>query len=390
MAASDQPRRGSGPEPGSSRGARAAFSVERGDGRLLLGGDLGLPVAARLWRDLHTLSRAAPPPRLDLDLGGVAAVDGAAMALLVELRAELATRGIECEIVGASRRLEPLVHLYGGHAPPRLRATPARTGWLERLGRATVDAGRGLELAVAFVGAIVAALGGVLRRPASGNWRAVPSLAERAGIDGVPIVLLLDFLVGFVMGYQSADQLALYGAHAFVADVVGISVVRELSPLMTAIVVSGRSGAAFAAEIGTMRVSEEIDALRTMGFCPVRYLVLPRVAALALVGPVLTLLGDIVGVAGGALVGVIKLDIGPTAYLAELRTAIFPADVATGLVKGAAFGVAIALIGCHHGFATTGGAAGVGRRTTATVVTCLFTIVVLDTLFTVFFRMLGL
>jgi phospholipid/cholesterol/gamma-HCH transport system permease protein len=166
-------------------------------------------------------------------------------------------------------------------------------------------------------------------------------------------------------------------------------VTRELAPLMTAIIVSGRSGASFAAEIGTMRVGEEIDALRTLGLAPVRFLVLPRVVALALVTPALTMLGDVVGVLGGAAVGASSLGITPAAYLSELRTAVFPWDVITGLIKSFAFGIAIALIGCQQGFATRGGAAGVGDRTTATVVICLFMIVIIDTLFTVLFRVFG-
>src|SRR5581483_10399324 len=171
------------------------------------------------------------------------------------------------------------------------------------------------------------------RRPKSVDWRSVPALAERAGMDGVTIVLLLNFLVGFVMAFQSARQLQNYGANVYVADVVGISVTRELAPLMTAIIMSGRSGAAFAAELGTMRVSEEIDALRTMGFAPAPFLILPRVIALAMIAPVLTLIGDIVGVAGGAVVAASSLDVSPRGYLAELKSAIFVSDVWTGLVK---------------------------------------------------------
>ena len=188
----------------------------------------------------------------------------------------------------------------------------------------------------------------------------VPSLAERAGVDGVPIVLLLNFLVGFVMAFQSARQLKLYGANVYVADVVGISVTRELAPLMTAIIMSGRSGAAFAAELGSMRVSEEIDALRTMGFAPAPYLILPRMVALAMVAPVLTLLADIVGVTGGMAVGVSSLDVSARGYLAELRTAVVASDVWTGLVKSVAFGTAIGFIGCEQGFSTRGAAEGVG------------------------------
>lgn len=330
------------------------------------------------------------PRQLDVDLTDVTFVDGAIMALLVALRADLVGRGVACELIGASERFQELISLYQGDAAPTPTAKPRRPRVLEEVGSLASGVGSSIASAIQFLGDLTAALWGVLERPATGNWKAVVTLAERAGADGVPIIVLLNFLVGFVMAFQSSHQLELYGANVFVADVVGISITRELAPLMTAIIVSGRSGAAFAAELGTMKVSEEIDALRTMGFAPERYLVLPRVAALAVVTPVLTLLGDVVGVAGGAVVGTLSLDVSPRAYLSELRTAVFAWDLGTGLIKSVAFGIAIALIGCRQGFITRGGAAGVGRRTTTTVVLCLFAIVLLDTLFTVFFRMLRL
>jgi phospholipid/cholesterol/gamma-HCH transport system permease protein len=370
--------------------AHDPFAVRPQGTALALSGELRLADASRLWKRLMKLTRTARPRQLDLDLRDVTFVDGAVMALLVELRSELVSRGVACEIVGASDRFQALIALYGGDAAPAPVAEPRRAGALEEVGAFASGVGVSVISAIQFLGDLVSALWGVLRRPATGNWRAIITLSERAGADGVPIIVLLNFLVGFVMAYQSSHQLEIYGANVFVADVVGISITRELAPLMTAIIVSGRSGAAFAAELGTMKVSEEIDALRTMGFAPSRYLVLPRVAALALVTPVLTLLGDVVGVAGGAVVGALSLGVSPRAYLAELQTAVFGWDLGTGLFKSVAFGIAIAVIGCRQGFKTHGGAAGVGRGTTTTVVLCLFAIVLLDTLFTVFFRMLRL
>ncbi len=367
-----------------------AFAIRQHGTVVSLAGELRLADASRVWMRLWKLTHGVRPRELDLDLSDVTFVDGAVMALLVELRADLVNRGVRCELVGASERFQELIVLYQGDVAPTAISKPSRPRFLEEVGTLASGAGAGVLSALQFLGDLTSALWGVLRRPATGNWRAVITLSERAGADAVPIIVLLNFLVGFVMAYQSSHQLELYGANVFVADVVGISITRELAPLMTAIIVSGRSGAAFAAELGTMKVSEEIDALRTMGFAPSRYLVLPRVAALALVTPVLTLLGDVVGVAGGAVVGALSLGVSPRAYMAELETAVFGWDLGTGLIKGVAFGIAIAVIGCRQGFKTRGGAAGVGRGTTTTVVLCLFAIVLLDTLFTVFFRMLRL
>ena len=367
----------------------SGWQIVRTGAGLKLVGELRMVHATSVWRTLRSLADERAEGTLDIDLTDAVIVDGAIMSLLVELRATLSARNISSEIVGASERLKPIVHLYRGDEPPRPRAKPVQTRAITRLGAAMQRLFESLRRLMIFLGETVAAVRGFFGGPAPVNWREIPFLASRAGADGIPIVLLLNFLVGFVMAFQSARQLKLYGANIYVADVVGISVMRELARLMTAIIMSGRSGAAFAAELGSMRVSEEIDALKTMGFAPGPYLILPRVVALALVAPVLTLLGGVVGVAGGAAVAVSSLGVSARGYQAELQTALAPSDVWTGLVKSVAFGIAIAFIGCQQGFATRGAAEGVGRSTTTTVVSCLFAIVVLDTLFTLFFQTLG-
>jgi len=193
-----------------------------------------------------------------------------------------------------------------------------------------------------------------------------------------------------VTGFQAAIQLKQFGANIFVADLVGLSITRELAPLMTAIIVAGRSGAAFSAELGTMRVSEEIDALRTLGFDPYQFLVFPRVVALVLVLPLLTILADLVGIAGGLLVALTSLDLTTSAYLLEVQKAVNVWDVSSGCLKTAVFGLNIALIACQRGLATQGGAEGVGRSTTSAVVSSLFAIVVVDAIFTVLFNAAGM
>ena len=351
-----------------------------------LAGELRIADAAQIWQ---TLGAVAEPPgdHLDLDLHGVELVDGAIMSLLVDTRSALAARGTRPEIIGAPPRVAPLVHLYGGDQPPVTEEViEARTSIIAQLGGAVEQIGRRLRELLVFAGQLTGSLFGDVRHV---NWRAVPHLVERAGTDGIPIVIVLDFLVGFVMAYQSAVQLKLFGANIYVADLVGIAVTRELAPLMTAIIIAGRSGAAYAAELGTMRVSEEIDALRTMGFRPISYLVTPRTITLAIVAPVLTLLGAVAGVLGGMVVGAMSLGVTPHGYFAELQTILDLSDVWTGLVKSVGFGIAIAFIGCRQGLSARGAAQGVGRSTTSTVVACLFAIVVIDTLFTVVFRGFG-
>ena len=361
-----------------------------GKGGILLSGDMRMSDALTIWNALKAAVPADPGRKLNIDISDVASMDGGVMSLLVNLRSELATRGVTAEIVGGSERLGELIRLYGGDAEPKKRHKPrAPEGFVVQVGRATSEILAELRQVIAFFGSFVAAAAGVIRAPRTGNLRDIKPLVAKAGADAVPIVLLINFLVGFVMGFQSARQLQSYGANIFVADIVGLAVTRELAPLMTAIIVCGRSGAAFAAELGTMKVSEEIDALSSLGLGPMRYLVFPRVMALMIVVPLLTMIGNFVGVLGGLVVGSTSLDIGVTAYLNETRSAVKLWDIGTGLIKSAAYAGAVSLIACQQGFATSGGAEGVGKRTTSTVVISLFAIVLIDALLTVVFRVTG-
>jgi len=376
--------------PLEPRGKGPPFSIARADDALRLRGELRVDDAAAIWKGISDGLADAKQGRVDLDFSEVEVIDGAVMSLVVQARAELSARGVRAELVGANERVQALVHLYGGDEKPARRQRRKAEGFVEHVGRATADVLAALRGVVSFLGSMAAAVVGVLRKPRSGNFGEIPALVERTGADAIPIIVLLNFLLGFVMGFQAARQLEKYGANLYVADLVGISVTRELAPLMTAIIVCGRSGAAFAAELGTMRVSEEIDALRTMGFGPVRYLVLPRTLSLMIVVPILTLFGDIVGILGGLIVAATTLKVTPIAYLTESRLAITARDVESGLMKSVVFALAIGLIACQQGFATSGGAQGVGRRTTSTVVTSLFAIVLIDAVFTVLYRVVGI
>ena len=358
--------------------------------RVDLGGPLTIEEAPALWKHLsELLENSAGKTRVQIDNSGVTAIDGACTALLVHLRSELKTRRVHCEFTGGSPAVRRLVDLYGGRRRPKPRRTRRATSAIDQVGRTTVAMFAELVSVLDFFGRLVRAGWFSLRHPRQINFRDIGLTMERAGADAAPIVMLINFLIGFVMAYQSALQLKQFGANIFVADLVGLSVTRELGPLMTAIIVCGRTGAAFAAELGTMKVSEEVDALRTLGFMPLRYLVMPRVLGLLLVAPLLTLLADGVGILGGLLVGVLSLDITPLAYWGETIKVVRPWDVFSGVVKSGVFAGAIALISCQQGLATSGGAEGVGRRTTSAVVSILFALILLDALFTVVLGALG-
>ena len=324
------------------------------------------------------------------DLSQVNALDGGATALLLALKHELEAAGIPAELVGAHGGVQHMLDLYGSHAPrSSLRPPPTHIGILDQIGRDALGLfaeSRSLD----YLGDVAVATAAVVRSPRSLNWPDVWRVMDRAGADAVPILALLTFLVGLVTGFQAAIQLKQFGANIFVADLVALSITRELGPLMTAIILAGRSGAAFAAELGTMRVSEEVDALVTLGLDPYRFLVLPRVLALLVVAPLLTFLADLCGILGGLLVALITLDLTVNSYLRETQSALELWDVGSGLVKSVAFGMVIALIACQRGLAASGGADGVGRATTSAVVTSLFAIVLMDALFTILFNAFGL
>ena len=219
--------------------------------------------------------------------------------------------------------------------------------------------------------------------------RATVTQSVRAGVDSLPLVGLICFLVGMIMALQSAYQLRQLGATDLVAGLVAVSMTRELAPLLTAIVVTGRFGSAIAAELGTMKVTQEIDALQVMGLSPVSFLVVPRLVALVITMPCLAIFADVVGILGGQVIGVAGLGIGPDRYMALTLDSMVLQDVYTGLIKAASFGAIIGLVGCHEGLNTTGGAEEVGRSTTSAVVRSIVLIIAADLFATAIFYVRG-
>ncbi|HYP99013.1 MAG TPA: ABC transporter permease, partial [Polyangiaceae bacterium] len=331
--------------------------------RIALGGRITIEDAAALWKRVsETLAHTETVLEVEVDLSRIQMIDGACMALLVQFRTDLRARKVRCEFVGGSADVRRIVDLYGGRRKPR-RATAKRrpVSAIAQVGTATLNLIGEAKQILDFLGRLVMSTLQVLRQPKSLNLRDVGLTIERAGADAAPIVLLINFLIGFVMAYQSAAQLKQFGASIYVADLVGVSMTRELGPLMMAIIICGRSGAAFAAELGTMTVSEEVDALRTLGFLPLPFLVIPRMLGLILLAPILVLMADAVGICGGALVASLSLDINPQSFLIQLQSAVKASDIVSGVIKGTVFCAAIALISCQQGLATSGGAEGVGR-----------------------------
>ncbi len=256
--------------------------------------------------------------------------------------------------------------------------------------------GRGTVNALAYLGALARLGGRVAYFLFIAPFQGVQLRGQRAvhqamlvGVSALPIISLITFFVGVILGLQSAYELRKFGALNFVASAVGISVTRELGPLMTAIVVIGRSGSAFAAEIGTMKVTEEIDALETMALNPVHFLVTPKFLAMLVMMPCLTTWADFMGVLGGALFGVANAGFTLSSYFRATLDALYLRDIVTGLIKSVMFGVVITAVGCQEGFATGAGAEEVGRSTTSAVVMSIFLVIAVDLVFTALFYFTG-
>ncbi|MCB9876777.1 MAG: MlaE family lipid ABC transporter permease subunit [Planctomycetes bacterium] len=357
--------------------------------RLALAGDLSLQHGAALWRDLRqALARSGP---IRIDLSGVERVDGGAACMLLDLRAQRERGGAATEITGGGEGVMRLLELYGCPSGQACyKEAPACEPVLEQLGRMTVAAMRDAQRELDFVGGLLRSAVAAVRAPATVYWQSLGSLMERAGADAFPIATIIGFLLGLVLALQSSALLSTYGTDVLVADLVGLTVAKELGPLMTAIVVAGRSGAAYSAELGSMKVNEEIDALRVLGQDPLRFLVFPRVVALAAMMPLLTLWTDLMAMVGGMVGAVVKLDVTAFLYWHEMARNMDLADVFGGVFKSVFFGVAVALVACQRGLATREGAVGVGRSTTSAVVTSLLVLVLIDAVFAWVYSMVGM
>jgi phospholipid/cholesterol/gamma-HCH transport system permease protein len=323
--------------------------------------------------------------KIDLDFSGVESIDGGVAAVLVELRREAEARGIKIVIHGATGRVLELIRLYQdrGDTPPP-KAPPRRLPVLEEIGAATVRTAGSVKTVLSFLGEVTAASGRALTRPWTVRWRDTLKIAEQVGANGFPVIALVSLLVGFIIAFQSAGQLQKYGADLMIADLVALTIVREMGPLMACLITVARSGSAYTAELGTMKVTEEIDALRALGLSPVRFLVLPRMIAMVAVIPLLAIFSDVVGVLGGLIVAVTRLELTSTSYLSECQAALVPRDLLLGIGKSVAFAVAASFIACRRGLATRGGAEGVGRATTNSVVVMIVAVIGLDAVFAFF------
>ncbi|MDH3689168.1 MAG: MlaE family lipid ABC transporter permease subunit [Gammaproteobacteria bacterium] len=363
-------------------------------GKLLLtaGGRWDIENAGALDARLHRYADTASVD-VELDISAVDILDTAGAWLLYRTIDALRAKGLAVKVSGERPKTAAMLQQVSESYQPCETSPPRQNSLVrlvEELGAATL---RVVELAadfVTFFGRSIVVFMRTVLNPSRLRFTSMVFHMEQVGFNAIPIVALISFLIGVVIAYQGAIQLEQFGAQVFVVDLIAVSVLRELGVLLTAIVIAGRSGSAFTAELGTMKVNEEVDALRTLGLEPIEVLVLPRALALIVTLPLLTFFADLMGLLGGAMMAWITLDVTPSVFLDRLKDAVSLWSFWVGIIKAPVFALLIALVGCYEGMQVSGSAESVGQHTTRSVVESIFLVIVVDALFSIFFGVVGI
>lgn len=377
--------------PSSSAAAAADSATAQGilEGELLrirLGGRWRVTAPRPSWTEVVG---GCKPRRIRIELASdLERLDSALLLFTHEIREWCARRKIDCDVSALPAEITALCNKLTSatHAEP---AHDRRTNLLTSIGEATIEVIARTRGISAFLGECLLSFSRMVRRPGKFRWGDCSEEMQLCGAMALPIVGLISFLVGVIMAYQSAVLMRQFGADIFVANAVALVMAREMGAMMTGIILAGRTGAAFAATIGNMRANEEIDALSTFGIQPVDFLVLPRLVALGLMMPLLTLYANALGIVGGMGVAMVVLDIPPIPYWNQTVNALDLADIGTGLIKASCFGILVGLAGCHRGMNAERSASGVGRAATSAVVIGMLLIIIADAVFAVLFNAIG-
>jgi phospholipid/cholesterol/gamma-HCH transport system permease protein len=384
------------PTPGPGSAVAAKWQVEldpSADGavRIRLAGSWRLqdrlPTAASIYHEVE----AHGARRVVFDTEQLSGWDSGLLTFLVKLQQLIARANLETDPSRLPQGVQRLLRLAAA-VPERAgaRRGAAKDNILARIGTATRGHAAASVLVIRFLGEATLAFGRLLRGRARFRQGDLLAIMQEVGVQALPIISLISFLVGVILAFMGAIQLTQFGAQIFVANLVGIGMAREMAAMMVGIILAGRTGAAFAAQLGTMQVNEEIDALATLGLSPMEFLVLPRMLALILMTPLLCLYADLMGILGGALIGVTILDLPPITYLQQTQGAIRLTDFAGGLIKSAVYGAVVAIVGCLRGLQCGRSSAAVGLATTSAVVTSIVFIIVSMAVLTVVYNVLGI
>ena len=364
--------------------------AESGDGAVTLyfQGRMDASSAGGLVKELKVFLQTRLPHTLTIDLGKVTYLDDFGALVLVEAKKMLPDGERHFSLKNVSRDAARILSMLNfsmlGKREVFSKKRPANI--FVRLGEGTINCALDMKYMISFVGSVGLSLLHVCLHPKSLRKDDVFHYMQKTGVDALPIVGLISFLMGLIMAFMSSVQLQQFGANIYVASLVSLAMTRELGPIMTAIIVAGRSGSAYAAEIGTMKINEEIDALFTMGFDPTRFLVVPKIIASVIVVPLLTLFSDMFAIVGGLIVGVLTLDLTANAYITQTLKTLSLFDIFLGFFKSIVFALLISWIGCLRGFQVKGGASSVGQATTSAVVSGIFLIILFNSAFSVILR----
>ncbi len=333
------------------------------------------------------LSKIPCDKKIIWDVSRITDFDSAGVLLFIEYL-ERFQQKIEVEVVGYTDNQKEMYNLLNKNIP---KVTPPRKiGFFEKLGRRTLDIYQDIQDFITFLGHLFYALFHTFVKPKDIRFKETVYHIHQSGFNAIIIIALTSFLVGMVISYQGSVQLAKFGADIFIVDTVAISITRELGPMITAIVIAGRSGSAYTAEIGAMKITDEIAAMRTMGFDPYTFLVLPRIIALMVALPLLIFFADIIGILGGMTAASMQLGISMNLFIERLYEVLEVKHYLLGMMKGPVFAFLIAAVGCYRGFQVSYNTESVGLHTTASVVNSIFLVIAFDALFSVIFTELGL
>lgn len=363
---------------------------EKGTLNLSIKGHLDSNTTGKIWREAMLAIKNTSPEGILVEAGGLNYCDGTGIALLFDLKLMQERKLGKFEIRNLADEFEQLLDQFKSSEFIEAGIEKSKsTNLFEDIGSATFGILQEIYSIISFLGQLIIALFSTIVNPQLVRWKDVFVTAELIGVNAFTIIALVCFLIGLVMAFQAAIPMSQYGAQLFVADLIVISIFKELGPLMTAFVVNGRSGSAFAAEIGTMKVKEEVDALTTMGLDPIRFLVVPRVIAALIMIPILTIFGNLFGLIGG-LVVILSLGFTVVTYINQITDAGTYVMLLSGLIKSVFFAFIIAAVGCHEGLQTKTGASAVGESTTSAVVIGIVLLIFVDGIFGVVYYYLGI
>jgi phospholipid/cholesterol/gamma-HCH transport system permease protein len=363
---------------------------EQGDVTITIVGRLDSTSTGCIWQKAMDAIEEASSKSVVVDTAGVDYCDGIGIGLLMELCLRQRKAGGELEINGLRTEFQKLMDMFdpAEFEKPQIEK-PQKAKLPEEVGMATFTIWDNIRSQIAFLGELIVALVYAVGNPRRIRWKDAFLIAETGGVNALPIIALISFLIGLIMAFQAAIPMRQFGAEIFVADLIALSTLRELGPLMTAIVMAGRTSSAFAAELGTMKVNEEIDAMTTMGLDPVRFLVVTRVLAILIMMPLLTVFANLLGIMGGSVV-LLSLGYPLVTYVDRIIISASYVDLLGGLFKSLAFGLIVAGIGCSRGLQTKTGASAVGVSTTKAVVSGFVLIIITDGIFSVVYFYLGI